>query len=69
VCQEIHNVGVEAGALSAERARDFDEWVSRRLADWTTSELVAFERWLVMEGRLEFIPAVRVALLRRVSAA
>jgi hypothetical protein len=61
VPQEMDELGVEAAAWSADRQHDFDAWVCDRLADWTSSEIRAFERWLRAESRLEFIPAVRAA--------
>jgi hypothetical protein len=52
-------------ALSAERERDFEEWVGRRLSDWSIAEIRAFDRWLLAESLFEFIPAVRATLRRR----
>jgi hypothetical protein len=59
---------VPLGRLSVlvdERTREFDEWVSRRLAGWTPSEIHAFERWLLDECLFEFIPAVRLSWRQR----
>jgi hypothetical protein len=51
--------------LSAERERDFEEWVGRRLSDLSIAEIRAFDRWLLAESLFEFIPAVRATLRRR----
>lgn len=58
---------VEPGsyALCGERACDYDEWVARRLADWSVLEIQAFERWLLHESHFEFIPSVRTAWSQR----
>ncbi len=47
------------------RERDFQPWVAHRLAGWPTSRILDFERWLLDEGHLEFLPAVRDALWER----
>ena len=52
-------------ALSADRERDFEEWVGGRLSDWSIAEIRAFDRWLLAESLFEFIPAVRATLRRR----
>jgi hypothetical protein len=52
-------------ALSAERERDFEEWVGGRLSDLSIAEIRAFDRWLLAESLFEFIPAVRATLRRR----
>ena len=54
-------------ALSEDRARAFDEWVARRLADWSPAEIRALDEWLLAESHFEFIPAVRAALQERVA--
>ena len=59
----------EPGALSDERERNFRAWVARRLSGWSMGEVLALERWLVQSGELEFVPAIRDALIRRASAA
>jgi hypothetical protein len=53
------------GTQAVSRERDFHRWVGQRLADWPTSRILEFERWLVAESRLEFLPAVRDALWER----
>jgi hypothetical protein len=50
-------------AMSKER--DFQLLVAHRLAGWPTSRILDFERWLLDEGHLEFLPAVRDALWER----
>jgi hypothetical protein len=52
-------------SLSADRERDFEEWVGGRLSDWSIAEIRAFDRWLLAESLFEFIPAVRATLRRR----
>jgi len=47
---------------AVSRERDFQLWVAHRLAGWPTSRILDFERWLLDEGQLEFLPAVRDAL-------
>lgn len=44
---------------------EFDAWVRGRLADWTASEIRAFERWLVTESQFEFVSAVRGAWMHK----
>jgi hypothetical protein len=51
--------------LSADRERDFEEWVGDRLSNWSIAEIRAFDRWLLAESLFEFIPAVRATLRRR----
>jgi hypothetical protein len=65
VWQETEDLDVEPRALSEERARDFEEWVRRRLSEWSTAEIRALDRWLLAESHFEFIPAVRAALQKR----
>jgi hypothetical protein len=55
------NIGLESSALSDEESRAFEEWVGRRLADWSAEEIRGLERWLLDDCRFEFIPAVRKA--------
>jgi hypothetical protein len=69
VSDEVKRIGVEATALSDARLRDFDEWVERRLWDWPSARILAFERWLLDRGELEFVPSLRAALQERESAA
>jgi hypothetical protein len=64
VWDERETVGIEAA-----RGRDFDAWVRGRLADWPTARIREFERWLLDNGEIEFVSAVRVALIHRESAA
>jgi hypothetical protein len=45
--------------------RDFETWVAWRLADWPTSRILEFERWLLDEGGTDFLPAVRDVLWER----
>ncbi len=45
--------------------RDFEHWVRRRLADWPTSQIVDFERWLRERDLVEFLPAVHEASRQR----
>ena len=47
------------------RERDFQLWVAQRLAGWPARRILDFERWLLDEGHLEFLPAVRHALCER----
>lgn len=54
-------------ALSEDRARAFDRWVTRRLAGWSPAEIRALDEWLLAESHFEFIPAVRAALQERVA--
>jgi hypothetical protein len=56
---------VESAALSDEQAHAYNEWVARRLADWSVMELQALEHWLLHESHFEFIPAVREAWRQR----
>jgi hypothetical protein len=55
----------ESTVLSDARLRDFDEWVQRRLWDWPAARILAFERWLLDRGELEFVAALRAALRQR----
>ena len=57
----IYDVELESIALSDERARDYNEWVARRLEGWSVAEIQALEHWLLHESHFEFIPAVRAA--------
>jgi hypothetical protein len=52
---------VELAVLSDERARDYEDWVARRLEAWSVEEIQALEHWLLHESHFEFIPAVRAA--------
>jgi hypothetical protein len=63
VPQEIDNLGPESSSPSSER--DFDAWVRRRLTDWQTAQILAFEHWLLDEGHFEFVPAVHEAWRER----
>jgi hypothetical protein len=47
------------------REREFDLWVRERLSDWPTEQILEFERWLLEDGRFEFVPAVHEALRQR----
>lgn len=47
------------------RERDFDEWVYRRLADWPTTQILDFERWLRERDLVEFLPAVHETARQR----
>ena len=61
---ELDGLEVES-PLSDERERDYDEWVRRRLSEWSIAEMRALDAWLVEESQLEFVPAVRGAWMRR----
>jgi hypothetical protein len=50
-----------ATVLTEDRERDFDEWVRRRLSNWSTDEVRALDRWLVEESHFEFVTSVRRA--------
>jgi hypothetical protein len=65
VRHEIDDLQVGSAPWSEDRTRDFEAWVGGRLADWTTTEMRAFERWLLDESEFEFIPAVRAALRQK----
>jgi hypothetical protein len=54
---------VEVARVTVDRS--FDDWVCRRLADWPTTQILDFERWLNEHGAVEFLPAVHEALGRR----
>jgi hypothetical protein len=58
---EVDDVEFESVALSDERGRDFDQWVTKRLSSWPTADIRAFDGWLLAESHFEFIPAVRAA--------
>ena len=58
---------VQKTALTDEQTLAFDEWVGRRLADWSVEDIRAFERWLLDDCRFEFIPAVRKVCTTRSS--
>jgi hypothetical protein len=45
--------------------REFDLWVRERLADWPSALVQDFERWLIDEGRFEFVPSVQEAWRQR----
>jgi hypothetical protein len=64
VWDERETVGIDAA-----RGRDFDAWVRRRLADWPTARILELERWLLEQGEIEFVRAVRGAVSHRESAA
>jgi hypothetical protein len=64
----VDEVELGSYALSGERARDYDEWVARRLAGWSVLEIQALERWLLHESHFEFIPAVRTAWSQRAAS-
>lgn len=51
--------------LTEKREREFDDWVRRRLSDWSTEELRAFDRWLLDESQFEFVTSVRRAWMRK----
>ena len=55
----------EHAALDEEREREFDEWVRRRLADWSAAEIREFDRWLLDESHFEFVTSVRRAWLKK----
>jgi hypothetical protein len=63
VPQKTDNLSAESRALIS--GRDFDQWVRRRLSDWQTAQVLAFEHWLLDEGHFEFVPAVHEAWRRR----
>jgi hypothetical protein len=63
--QKLDGVELEVSAMSEERAREFDEWVRRRLAGWSTGEIAAFDRWLMDESHFEFVASVRRAWMHR----
>ena len=52
-------VGRRADSRGIGTQRDFDLWVRERLADWPTALVRELERWLIDEGRFEFVPAVQ----------
>lgn len=54
-------LGPGPAPLTAERERDFEAWVRRRLSEWSSTEIRAFDHWLLDEMNLEFVPAVRAA--------
>ena len=51
--------------LTEVREREFDDWVRRRLSDWSTEEIRAFDRWLLDESEFEFVTSVRRAWMRK----
>jgi hypothetical protein len=55
----------EHAALTEDHEREFDEWVRRRLSAWSTDEIRAFDRWLLVESHFEFVPSVRRAWMQR----
>ena len=64
--RETVEIAVRRGDV---RRRDFDDWVRRRLSDWPSAWILQFERWLIEEGEIEFVRAVRAALQHRNTAA
>jgi hypothetical protein len=67
MCQQIDELELESSALSEDRARDFDEWVARRLSEWPAADIRMLDAWLLEESHFEFVPAVRAAWRARVS--
>jgi hypothetical protein len=65
--QELDDLEFGSVALSEERRRDFDAWVTTRLSDWPIADLRAFDQWLLAESHFEFIPAVRATLQDRLA--
>jgi hypothetical protein len=61
----LNPAGAQSTIARPHAEPDFDDWVSRRLADWPSAQLVDFERWLREEGCIEFLPAVSEARRRR----
>jgi hypothetical protein len=59
----------ETVGIGAVWGPDFDDWVRRRLADWPTARIRQLERWLLEQGEIEFVRAVRGAVAERESAA
>lgn len=51
--------------LTEVREREFDDWVRRRLSDWSTEEIRALDRWLLDESEFEFVTSVRRAWMRK----
>jgi hypothetical protein len=45
--------------------REFEEWVERRLSDWSVAEIRELDRWLLDESQFEFVTAVRRAWMRK----
>jgi hypothetical protein len=50
---------------AATGERSFDEWVCFRLREWSTTQILDFVRWLDDHDGVEYVPAVREALVRR----
>jgi hypothetical protein len=65
VSQDIDHLEVDPAELSMEHEREFDDWVRRRLSEWTSTEIRALDRWLLEESHFEFVGAVRAAWMRR----
>jgi hypothetical protein len=65
VPQDVDHLEVEPAELSMENEREFDDWVRRRLSEWSSTEIRAFDRWLLEESHFEFVRAVRAAGMRR----
>jgi hypothetical protein len=65
--REHDDLDLESVALSEDRARAFDEWVARRLSDWSVADIRALDQWLLAESYFEFIPAVRAAWQERLA--
>ena len=59
----------ETVGIDAPWGTDFDDWVRRRLAYWPTARIRQLERWLMEQGEIEFVRAVRGAASHRESAA
>jgi len=60
----------ELVAVRTEARRlDFDDWVLRRLSDWPSAQIHQFETFLLDQGEIEFVRAVRAVLRHRESAA
>jgi hypothetical protein len=45
---------------------EFDLWVREGVSDWPTQQILDSERWLLEDGRFEFVPAVHEALRLRI---
>jgi hypothetical protein len=50
---------------SVSRDRDFERWVAQRLEGWPTGQILEFERWLLDEGAVDLLPALREVLWER----
>lgn len=51
--------------LTPESERAFDEWVRKRLGDWSVADIRAFDTYLLEESHFEFVAAVRRAWMRK----